>query len=222
MDAGVTTDLQMMSLLCHSVTTPGLHITTHPAMIQGLKYEVPIGVQQDDLMCSFYVDRNYQIPQIFDAHRSKVVDQYMPDNPGERGTYMFGYKDEYQIPTIVVRTLDITNKDNDSKAIFFYHNCFVKSMQAMNFEYANTGIQQLSLIIDYEWVSVSYPSLDLTPANPSPQSAMSRVVNKTTIPQNFDTLKALGAEVSSIYDEGTKFVSKALTTTTDTIRSFFN
>jgi hypothetical protein len=222
LQGGITTDLQMLSLLCHSVTTPGQHLITQPAIIQGLKYEVPVGVQQDDLMCSFYVDRNFQIPQIFDAHRSKIVDQYLPGTPSERGPYTFGYKSDYQIPLITVTTLDVTNRDSDKRAVMRYNNCFVKSMQAMNFDYANTNIQLLSLIIDFEWVSSSYPSLNLTPANPGPVTEMNRILNKTTIPVNFDTLNSLGANLSSFYNEGKNYVAKAATTVSDTIKNFFN
>jgi len=219
--SGISTDLQMLSILCHSVTTPGQHITTQPAVIHGLKYEVPSGIQQDDLMCSFYVDRNYQIPQIFDAHRSKIVDQYSTDKQN-RGTYNFGYKNEYQIPTVNVSTLDITNRDADVRSVMTYHNCFVKSTQAMNFEYSNTNVQLLSVIIDFEWVSSKHNELNLTPNNPGPEKPMSGILNKTTIPVNFDTLQQLGSDIAAKDFNEAKNNTLSSSSPTSYIKSFFN
>lgn len=220
--SGVSSDQQMVSLLCHQVTMPGQHITTQPAMIQGLRYEVPVGIQQDDLMCSFYVDRNFQIPQIFDVHRSKIVSQYLDGNPSAtvRGSYLFDYKDTYKID-IVVKTFDVTNKDSDIKSITKYHNCFVKSQQAMNFDYQNTQIQLMSLIIDFEHITKVFSGLETTPANPGPEKQMNLFLNRTTSPLNFDTLREIAPDLAATYQSTTNTISKVATSVEQTIKSFF-
>jgi hypothetical protein len=223
MDFGVpiSDSVRMMSMLCHQVVLPGQHLQTQPAYIHGLKYEVPVAVTQDDLMVSFYVDRNYQVPQIFDQHLNRIVNQYKGSST-ERGSFLFKYKTDYQIPKISISLLDITNKDSDVRAVYTYENCFVKSSQAMSLDYQNTNIQQYSLIIDFERTYKEFKALKLTPVENKTKSRMDAILKRVTLPVNFETVRAMIPEISNKFNQAKDYLSSANEKGVEsTLKSFF-
>lgn len=192
-----------MSFLCHSCSIPGYMVETQSAIISGIPYKVPVGISFPEFTCSFFVDRNYRIPKIFEDHKNSMI-----DSRNENSSYLVKYKNSFQFQ-IEVSILDVTNIDSDVVNMYKLKNCFVENVRFDNLDWsAQNQVQQVYLTMNQEYVESI--STDKTPNStaPSAQKSINNVLNKATTALNFDTVKAMSPAFGSLYDTASSYVTK--------------
>lgn len=203
-----------MSFLCHRANIPGYSFDLKESFIGGIPYSVPVGLHQDEFSCSFYIDRQHNIPQVFEDHKNEIMNSSNFDS-----NYLFKYKSDYQF-SIELKILDMTNQDSRVVMSYLMQNCMIKTTSFDNLDWAGQQqIHQMHLVLNYEYISktgIEQPSF----TNPDTTTAIKTAANKLELPLNFDTIKLQTPQLASAFDSAKKYVNKAVNIRS-TISNFF-
>lgn len=209
------TNAKTISFLCHRCNIPGFHFDMKDSFISGIPYKVPVGLVQEDFRCTFYVDRGYRIPQMFEEYRSAVM-----NSDTSNSNFLFKYKRSYQF-TININVLDVTNQNNDIVMMYQLQNCIIDSVSYDNLDYASTQqTQQVNIHANYEYNVRTPIDRAINSTAPSAQKKTDNILNKLGIPLNFDTVRLKAPQLGAIFDQASSYGSKAKNIGS-TIKNFF-
>jgi hypothetical protein len=133
----------LLGMYCEQVNLPGLNIQTNPCLTYGETREMPYQRLFESITLSFYVDSNMRVKQYFDDWMIRV------QNPMDR-TINY-YNDYVKDVTIVVEDLD-----NKPKYTIVLRECYPKTMNSIQLDYASKDVMKLSVTFVYRyWESAS-------------------------------------------------------------------
>lgn len=66
---------QLVSLLCESTSMPGYQVMSAPQMFKGYQYEVPYGINYNDVNMTFLMDGSMKIKEFFETWFSYIFDK---------------------------------------------------------------------------------------------------------------------------------------------------
>jgi hypothetical protein len=143
-------------MFCDQVQLPGTNFSTAQNRTFGEFRETPYEKLYEHINLSFYVDKDMQVKQLFDEWQNHIYDPK---------TRSFNYYDKY------VTDISIEVQDGAGKPTYWVdlHECYPKSIGAVQLDYASRDVMKLSVSMAYKWFETSNnpPTLlpDGLPAN---------------------------------------------------------
>lgn len=138
-----------ITLFCDQAQLPGISFGTNPVRSYGELKEVPYEKIYEAVNLSFYVDAKMTVKSVFDKWTELI------QNTGSRD---FNWPKEYIAPTIKVI---VENSQGQQSYIVILHNCYPKSVNAIQLDYAAKDVMKLNVGITYQYATVetvNYPS----------------------------------------------------------------
>lgn len=125
-------------MFCDQIQLPGTNFSTAQNRTFGEFRDVPYEKLYDDITLSFYVDRDMLIKEMFDKWQEHIYNPY---------TRVFNYYANY-ITDIKIEVQD--NKDAPHYYVTL-HECYPKTVGAVQLDYASKDVMKLSVSIAYKW-----------------------------------------------------------------------
>jgi len=134
--------VQTALMFCDQIQLPGTNFSTAQNRSFGEFRETPYEKLYEHINLSFYLDKDMQVKQLFDAWNNSI---YNPE------TRSFNYYDEY------VTDISIEIHDLQDKKTYWVklHECYPKSIGAVQLDYASKDIMKLSVSMAYKWFETS-------------------------------------------------------------------
>ena len=125
-------------MFCDQIQLPGTNFSTAQNRSFGEFRETPYEKLYDHINMSFYIDKNMLIKDMFDQWQSAIY------NPNTR---VFNFYDKY-VTDIIIEVQDTTDKPHYYVTL---HECYPKSVGAVQLDYASKDVMKLSVSIAYKW-----------------------------------------------------------------------
>jgi hypothetical protein len=133
---------QTALMFCEQIQLPGTNFSTTQNRSFGEFRETPYEKLYEHINLSFYVDKDMQIKKLFDDWNNCIY------NPKTR---VFNYYDQY-ITDIKIEVHDMTDQ---KKYTIELHECYPKSIGAVQLDYASKDVMKLSVSMAYKWFETS-------------------------------------------------------------------
>jgi hypothetical protein len=129
-------------MFCDQVQLPGTNFSTAQNRTFGEFRETPYEKLYEHINLSFYVDKDMQVKQLFDEWQNHIYD------PKTRN---FNYYDKY------VTDISIEVQDGAGQPTYWVdlHECYPKSVGAVQLDYASRDVMKLSVSMAYKWFETS-------------------------------------------------------------------
>lgn len=151
-------------MFCDQIQLPGTNFSTTQNRSFGEFRETPYEKLYEHINMSFYVDKDMLIKDMFDKWQSSIY------NPQTR---VFNYYNNY--------VTDITIEVQDNKdAPHYYvtlHECYPKSVGAVQLDYASKDVMKLSVSIAYKWFETKVEVPDLGFSSVPKNSTQDKLMN---------------------------------------------
>jgi hypothetical protein len=144
-------------MYCDQIQLPGTNFSTTQNRTFGEFRETPYEKLYEHINMSFYVDRDMLIKDMFDQWQNSIYD---PE------TRVFNYYNSY------VTDMTIEVQDNKDAPHYYVtlHECYPKSVGAVQLDYASKDVMKLSVSIAYKWFEAKAEVPDIgfssVPKNP--------------------------------------------------------
>lgn len=140
----------LLGMYCDQFQMPGLNISTQPSLTYGETREMPYQRLYDNITLSFYVDGEMNVKKYFDSWMAQI------NNPTDR---TIGYYNNYAKKIQV----DIEDLESLTKYSMVLHECYPKTLGAIQLDYASREVMKLSVTFQYKyWEPISsLPANDL-------------------------------------------------------------
>jgi len=140
------TDMNLVSMFCHTAMTPQTNILTNDNYIEaGTRRKYAYDQDYQNLTLSFYVDQQFAVKRFFDQWKQAIV-------PQRRN---FNYPDEYTADTLNLYLLDSSGK---SVYKYEYYKIFPKSINTIELSYS-PSVTGSTFSVDFVFEEVYYSSL---------------------------------------------------------------
>lgn len=130
--------MKQICIQCDTIQVPGLNYQTASNLTYGESREVPYTRLYDNINMTFYVDNNMNTKKFFDAWLFSIQDPV---------TRTFSYYEKY-ISDIDIYVEDINN--NSTYAVKL-HECYPKSVNSIQLDYASKDVMKLSINLAYKY-----------------------------------------------------------------------
>lgn len=137
-------------MFCDQIQLPGTNFSTTQNRTFGEFRETPYEKLYEHINVSFYVDTNMQVKQMFDEWTNHIY------NPNTR---VFNYYDQY-VTDMTIEVQDVTNR---ARYWVTLHECYPKSVGAIQLDYAGKDVMKLSVSMAYKWFETKTDAPDLLP-----------------------------------------------------------
>jgi hypothetical protein len=134
-------NLQRLTLLCDSVSIPGLSVITNNVAVYGEERQMPTQRLFSDMTMTFYVDHNMEVKRIFDLWMDMII------NPRTRSAY---YYEDY-IANIELYVHDRNFNVTYKVALF---ECYPKAIQQIDMSYASRDVLKMQINFEYKYYLV--------------------------------------------------------------------
>ena len=154
-------------MFCDQVQLPGTNFSTAQNRSFGEFRETPYEKLYEHINLSFYVDRDMLIKDMFDQWQNTIYNPY---------TRVFNYYDNY----VTDLTIEVQDNKDAPKYYVTLHECYPKSVGAVQLDYASKDVMKLSVSIAYKWfearAEVPDMGFDSVPKNPVADKLMNFAV----------------------------------------------
>lgn len=154
-------------MFCDQIQLPGTNFSTTQNRTFGEFRETPYEKLYEPITMSFYVDRDMLIKDMFDQWQNSIY------NPQTR---VFNYYNNY----ITDMTIEVQDNKDTPKYYVTLHECYPKSVGAVQLDYASKDVMKLSVSIAYKWfearAEVPDMGFDSVPKNPVADKLMNFAV----------------------------------------------
>ena len=149
--------VQKALMFCDQVQLPGTNFSTAQNRTFGEFRETPYEKLYEQINMSFYVDRDMRIKGLFDEWQDTIYD---PE------TRTFSYYKDY----VTDIKIEVQDGKDSPKYYVTLHECYPKSVGAVQLDYASKDVMKLSVSIAYKWfearAEVPDMGFDSVPKNP--------------------------------------------------------
>lgn len=129
-------------MFCDQVQLPGTNFSTAQNRAFGEFRETPYEKLYEHINLSFYVDRDMQVKELFDRWNDTIY------NPITR---TFNYYSNYTTDI----TIEVQGNDGQPNYWVDLHECYPKSVGAVQLDYASKDVMKLSVSMAYKWFETS-------------------------------------------------------------------
>lgn len=129
-------------MFCDQVQLPGTNFSTTQNRTFGEFRETPYEKLYEHINLSFYVDRDMQVKELFDRWNDTIY------NPVTR---TFNYYNNYTTDI----TIEVQGLDGQPNYWVDLHECYPKSIGAVQLDYASRDVMKLSVSMAYKWFETS-------------------------------------------------------------------
>lgn len=129
-------------MFCDQVQLPGTNFSTSQNRTFGEFRETPYEKLYEHINLSFYVDRDMQVKELFDRWNDTIY------NPITR---TFNYYNNYTTDI----TIEVQGNDGQPNYWVDLHECYPKSVGAVQLDYASKDVMKLSVSMAYKWFETS-------------------------------------------------------------------
>jgi hypothetical protein len=137
-------------MFCDQVQLPGVNFSTAQNRTFGEFRETPYEKLYEHINLSFYVDKDMQVKELFDRWHDQIY------NPTTR---TFNYYDNY----VTDMTIEVQSNSDQPSYWVNLHECYPKSIGAVQLDYASKDIMKLSVTMAYKWYETANNVPDLLP-----------------------------------------------------------
>lgn len=149
-------DIKRKALLfCDQVQLPGTNFSTAQNRTFGEFRDAPYEKLYEDINMSFYVDRDMQVKNLFDTWQEQIYDP---------ATRTFNYYNNY-VTDIRIKVQDVNEMTHYYVTL---HECYPKSVGAVQLDYASKDVMKLSVSIAYKWFEATTAAPDVFKGVPAP------------------------------------------------------
>lgn len=144
-----TSTRNKLLLFCDQAQLPGISFGTNQVRSYGEFKEVPYEKIYEAINLSFYIDAKMTVKSVFDYWTELIQDIASRD---------FNWPEEYIAPTIKII---VENSQGDKAYMVTLHNCYPKSVGAVQLDYASKDIMKLPVSLTYQYATtqeMNYPS----------------------------------------------------------------
>ena len=134
-------NLQRLTLLCDSVSIPGLSLITNDVAVYGEARQMPTQRLFSDMNMTFYLDHELNAKRLFDSWMDKII------NPNTRSAYY--YNDYIANADIYVHDIN-TNVTYKVTLI----ECYPKAIQQIDMSYASRDLMKMQVTLQYKYYEV--------------------------------------------------------------------
>lgn len=222
---------RLFSLLCHQCNLPGWSAQTQAIKIYGLEYEMPHGLQYDQLQMSFYVDNSYKVMRVFDSLKQQYFNNvdYSPE-------YASTYREN---SSVIINIFDTGNEIDVAQ--YEFKNAMVKTVNSVVLDWSATNqVQQVTVVVTFDTMEVKISGAEgqfNEPQASKPMNVLSSVSSgqsNVMTPMNFDTIRSLnplqaasflssrGSPLSQLTSGATNIVSGIGSTVSNVAGQFAN
>ena len=153
---------QLTSLLCESVSIPGLNIATQPHLTYGESREMPYNRNFEPVQMTFYVDAGMQVKTAFDRWLATII------HPQTRTV---NYYENYA-KDILIHVITVDEQRAMSIKLF---EAYPKTISAIQMSQESKDIMKLQVTFQFKnWLTENYnaagrmsPPPFLSPSNPA-------------------------------------------------------
>lgn len=161
-------NLQKILLYCDNITLPAVTVETTAAKTFGEYREMPYNRLFDNIPMGFYVDNSMDVKMFFDDWVNTIQNPY---------TRTFGYYRSY-ITDMTIDVLDIQNNNRYQVKLF---QCYPKSINSVQMDYANRDVMKLSVNMNYKyWLSTARQTNNPAEVALRPDLAISNFIGDST------------------------------------------
>jgi hypothetical protein len=140
------TDMNLVSMWCHTAMTPQTNILTNDDYLEaGTRRKYAYDQDHQNLTLSFYVDQQFAVKRFFDQWKQAIV-------PQRRN---FNYPEEYTSDSLNLYLLDSTGKPTYK---YEYAKVFPKSINTLDLSYASST-SPATFTVDFVFEEVYYSSI---------------------------------------------------------------
>lgn len=139
-------NMRSLSLMCKSVSVPGINIVTAPYRIIGETFEVPYDRSFSGATLSFYMDKNMYFRQFFDDWINTIQD---------KETRNLGYYKEIVSPEM---TIDVLDRMNNINYTIILKDVFPKTIGALELDQGSNDTMVLPVTFDYHYYETKLTS----------------------------------------------------------------
>lgn len=129
---------ELLAMYCDQFQLPGLNINTSPSLTYGETREMPYTRLYDNINMSFYVDHDMKVKKYFDEWMASI------QNPMDR---TFSYYNSY----IHDVQIDVEDLENNVKYSMILHECYPKTIGAIQLDYAAKDLMKISVTFAYKY-----------------------------------------------------------------------
>ena len=144
-------------MFCDQIQLPGTNFSTTQVRTFGEFRETPYEKLYEHINLSFYVDRDMLIKDMFDQWQNTIYDPQ---------TRVFNYYKNY----VTDMTIEVQDGKDAPHYYVTLHECYPKSVGAVQLDYASKDVMKLSVSIAYKWfetkTEVPEMGFDSVPKNP--------------------------------------------------------
>jgi hypothetical protein len=137
-------------MFCDQIQIPGTNFSTAQNRTYGEFRETPYEKLYEHINLSFYMDKDMQIKELFDEWNKTIY------NPTTRN---FNYYDQY----ITDITIEVQDNKDSPKYWVKLHECYPKSVGAIQLDYASKDVMKLSVSMAYKWFETQNNVPDFLP-----------------------------------------------------------
>ena len=134
--------LRKALLFCDQVQLPGTNFSTTQNRSFGEFRETPYEKLYEHINLSFYVDRDMLIKDMFDQWQNTIYDPQ---------TRVFNYYKNY----VTDMTIEVQDGKDAPHYYVTLHECYPKSVGAVQLDYASKDVMKLSVSIAYKWADAT-------------------------------------------------------------------
>lgn len=133
-------DMRTISILCDSVSMPGISLATTEQKVFGEVREIPYQPIYEPVTFTFYVDTNLGVKNMFEKWINMIRDPQ---------TRAFNYYSNYIVNTeINVHRID-SDEDIAHKVTLF--ESYPKTLSAVQLDYGSKDVMKYSVTMNYKW-----------------------------------------------------------------------
>jgi hypothetical protein len=146
-DATSNANLQRLTLLCDSVSIPGLSLITNDVAVYGEARQMPTQRLFSDMNMTFYVDHEMNAKRFFDSWMDTII------NPNTRSAY---YYNDY------IANADIYVHDINTNVTYkvTLKECYPKAIQQIDMSYASRELMKMQVTLQYKYYNVENIEMD--------------------------------------------------------------
>ena len=134
-------NIQKLTLLCDSVSIPGLSLITNDVAVYGEARQMPTQRLFSDMTMTFYVDHEMNAKRFFDSWMDIII------NPKTRSAY---YYEDY----IANVELYVHDKNFNITYQVVLFECYPKAIQQIDMSYASRDIMKMQITFQYKYYLV--------------------------------------------------------------------
>lgn len=146
-----------ITMMCKSVSLPGVSLSTSPIRTTGEVFEAPYDRNFSPVTLTFYVDRNMEVRRVFDSWIERIQDSK---------TRVFGWYADFAAPQMEIY---VDNKNDQSVYKVTLYDAHPKTIGSLSLDNAVNDVMIFDVTFDYHYYTTSAVGGEAGGGTPAPE-----------------------------------------------------